>query len=40
MNQVTVINSSVTSNHELVSSSLTGANLNVFHLKSKPKKSL
>lgn len=35
-----VINSSVTSNHVLVSNALTGANLNVFHLKSKPKKSL
>lgn len=37
-NQVTVINSSVTSNHVLVSNAPTGANLNVFHLKSKPKK--
>lgn len=35
-----VINSSVTSNHVLVSSALTGANLNVFHLKSKPQKLL
>lgn len=35
-----VIKSSVTSNHVLVSIALTGANLNVFHLKSKPKKSL
>lgn len=35
-----VINSSVSSNHVLVSNALTGANLNVFHLKSKPKKSL
>lgn len=33
-----VINSSVTLNHVLVSSALTGASLNVFHLKSKPKK--
>lgn len=39
-NQVTVINSSVTSNHVPVSNALTGANLNVFHLKSEPKKSL
>lgn len=35
-----VINSSVTLNDILVSSALTGASLNVFHLKSKPKKSI
>lgn len=35
-----VINSSVTFNLVLVSSALTGASLNVFHLKSKPKKSV